>query len=120
MTCETHGVDRMNKNKQRPDEPLRQCMGSLYASHKIENAVIAKISREQKMQQNREVEIDVSKLKKIRADRAMSQLDLALAANVGDSTISKIESKGERARIRKITLNQIAKALHCNINDLMN
>lgn len=63
------------------------------------------------------VEIDKDKLHRARAEAGLSQLALAIAADVGTSAISALES-GQRRRVRMATAQRIAAALGCTTEGL--
>lgn len=63
------------------------------------------------------MEVNVERLKALRRLRAMSQQELADAANVGRNTISRIE-RGETGAHGR-TLRRLAKALDVGVEELV-
>lgn len=58
------------------------------------------------------------RLKIIRQQAGMTQLQLAEQANVARQTISKIES-GEEVEVKISTLESLARVLNCRVSDFL-
>lgn len=61
----------------------------------------------------------INKVREIRVARGMSQLKLSLALGLAEGAIGKIENPKQRAKYNIRHINLLAKALHCNISDLL-
>lgn len=58
------------------------------------------------------------RLKEIRVQRGITQVELGKMAQVTRATISKIES-GEEVKVKISTLERLARVLQCKVSDLM-
>lgn len=63
--------------------------------------------------------VDPEKVKQRRTEAFFSQRRLAEAANVGQSTIERIERSKDPVGVRYLSVNSIAKALKVSMDDLL-
>lgn len=63
--------------------------------------------------------IIAQKVREMRQDRNMSQLDLSQRIGVNDSFVGQVERVGTRQKYNIRHLNEIAKVLKCSLWDLI-
>ncbi|MBL7709146.1 MAG: helix-turn-helix transcriptional regulator [Chitinophagaceae bacterium] len=61
----------------------------------------------------------INKVRELRVSKGISQLKLSIALGLAEGAVSKIENPRQRAKYNIRHLNLIAKALKCNIADLL-
>lgn len=61
----------------------------------------------------------INRVRELRVLKRISQLKLSIALGLAEGAVSKIENPRQRAKYNIRHLNLIAKALKCNISDLL-
>ena len=61
----------------------------------------------------------INKVRELRVARNISQLKLSIALGLAEGAVSKIENPRQRAKYNIRHLNLLAKALKCNVSDLL-
>ena len=61
----------------------------------------------------------INRVRKLRVDRKISQLKLSIDLGLAEGAVGKIENPKQRAKYNIRNLNLLAKALKCDISDLL-